>query len=63
MQNEYSFFKLYGINRTVSATDVIFNNLKHPGATKSLEHLRRIVLIAGLSKGKCVTEESPYVSR
>ena len=63
MQNKYSFFELHGINGTIGAAPIVFNNLKHSGAAKALEHLRRIVLITGLSKGKSVTEESSYVGR
>ena len=63
MKDKYCFFELRGINGTISAAGIVFNNLKHPGAAKALEHFRRIVLIAGLSKGKCVTEKSPYVGR
>ena len=63
MQNKYGFFELHGINGTIGAAPIVLNNLEHPGAAKSLEHLRRIVLIADLSKGKSVAEESPYVGR
>ena len=63
VQDKYSFVELHGINRAVGTAGIVFNNLKHSGAAKALEHLRGIVLITGLSKGKCVTEESPYVRR
>lgn len=63
MKDEDSCFELHGINGTIGAAGIVFNNLKHSGAAKALKHLRCIVLIAGLSKGKCLTEESPYVSR
>ena len=63
MKDEYRFFELHGIDGTRGAAYVVFNNLKHSGAAKALEHLRCIVLIAGLGKGKRVTEESPYASR
>ena len=63
MKDKYSFVKLNCINGTIGAAGIVFYNLKHSGAAKALEHLRCIVVIAGLSKGKCVTEESPYVSR
>ncbi len=59
MQNTYSFFELHGIHGTIGTAPIVFNNLKHSGAPKALEHLRRIVLIAGLSKEKRVPEESP----
>jgi len=63
MKDKYSFFELHGINGTIGAAGIVFNNLKNSSAAKALEHLRRIVLIAGLGKGKCVTEKSPYAGR
>ena len=63
MKDKYSFFELHGKNGTIGAADIVFYNLKHSGTAKALEHLRGIVLIPGLSKGKCVTEVSPCVSR
>ena len=61
MQDKYSFVELHGINRAVGAAGIVFNDLKPSGAAKTPEHLRGIVLITGLGKGKCVTEDSPYV--
>ena len=63
MQNTYRFFELYGIHGTIGAAPIVFNNLKHSGAAKAFEYLRRIVLIAGLSKEKRVPEESPDLGR
>lgn len=59
MQNKDRFFELHGIYSTIGAAPIVFDNLKHSGAAKAREHLRRIVLITGLSKRKSVPEESP----
>lgn len=63
MQDKYGFDELYGIDGTISAAGIVFNNLKYSGAAESLEHLCGIVLITRLSKGERVTKESPYVGR
>ncbi len=63
MKDKYSFFELHGIDGSIGAAGIVLYYLKHSGTAKAFENLRRIVLIAGLSKGKCVTEESPYASR
>ena len=59
MHNNDLFFALHGIYSTLGAAPIVFDNLKHSGAAKAREHLRRIVLITGLSKRKRVPEESP----
>ena len=63
MQDKYRFSDSHGINGTLGAAGIVFNKLKYSRTAKALEHLRRIVPITGLSKGKRVTEESPYVGR
>jgi len=63
MQNKDSFFELHGIHGTIGATPIVFTHLKHSGAANALEHLRRIMLITGLSKETRVTEEPPYIGR
>ncbi len=63
MQDKYSFFELHGIDGTIGAAHIVFNNLEHTRAAEALEHLRCIVSITGLGKGKRETEESPYSGR
>ncbi len=61
MQDKDRFGELNGLDSTIGAASIVFNNLKNSSAAEALEHLCGIVLITRLGKGKCVTEESPYV--
>jgi len=60
---EAGFLDLHVVDGAIRATGIVFDNLEHSGASESLKHLRCIMLIAGLSKRQCVTEESPHIGR
>jgi len=60
VQHKYGFLKSDGVNGAIRTTRIVLSNLKHPGASKSSQHLGCIVPFAYLSKIQCVSEESPH---
>jgi hypothetical protein len=62
MQHKDCLLKPNGVDGTVGTTRVVFNNLKHAGAPKSFQHLRRIMLFPVLSKMQSMSEELPHSS-
>lgn len=63
MQDEDRFLELHGIHRSIGAAPVVFDHLKHTRAAETFEHLRVIMLIAGLSQRQRVPKESPTGNR
>ena len=59
----HGLLELHGVDGAVRAPGIVFQHLEHAGAAKALEHLRCVVLIAGLRKGQGVAEKPPHVGR
>src|ERR1017187_9587696 len=63
MQHKHGLFELDGVDGSIRPSRIVFNHLQHSRASKSLQYLASIVLLAILGKVQGVTEELPYFNR
>ncbi len=63
MQNENCFLELHGVDRTIRAAGIVFDDFQHAGTAEAFHHLCCVVSVPALGEIQDMTEEPAHFLR
>ena len=63
MQDEHCFLELHGVDRTIRAAGIVFDDFQHTGTAEALHHFRCVVSVHALGEIQGMTKEPAHLHR